>query len=132
MAEPKDPKIVLLCGGYEPGAQRLSEAIRAKGYLAFTLASTNKPGRIIRLIGEKVTNRKPDYIILDSLNGLWMQGVEIAREAARKANHDISIVVLSGNQEQVRDAQNAGLTAFNRNIEYLDKLYKFLGGNQQG
>lgn len=116
------PKKILICEDYESAARALSRALEYRGYIPVTLAKNNNPAYVINRIGEAVKKYQPDYIILDGLDGLWIKGVEIAKDA--KPN--ISTVILSGDYNQVKKAQEAGFLVFDKNKDELDSLCEFL------
>ncbi len=122
----EESKKILICEDHELIAISLSRTLERKGYLPFILAKNYNPAYVINKIEETVRVCHPDYIILDGLDGLWVEGVEIAK----KAKPDISAVILSGDSEQIKKAQKAGLVVFNKNdCSSYNDLCKFLNNN---
>ena len=119
----KMAKKVLICEDSEETAECLFDILEKKGYEPFILAKDNDPAYVINCMGKRIKECQPDYILLDGLAGLWTMGVEIAK----KANPDISAVILSGDDNLVEKAQKAGFAAFNKSkVSAFDALYEFL------
>jgi DNA-binding response OmpR family regulator len=78
---PKKFQKILICEDSKKIATYLSTKLEEKGYTLFTLIKEKDPAYVVNNIEKTVRDFQPDYILLDGLEGKWVESVEIARKA---------------------------------------------------
>lgn len=115
------PKKILICEDNEKIAELLSESFKSRGYISLILAKNKQPSYVVDNIEETVKREDPDFIIVDSLNGKWIE----VSESAKKVKPDIILAIFSGEIGITENAKERGYAAFNK-PEESSSLFEFI------
>ncbi|MBR9706038.1 hypothetical protein GOV14_03320 [Candidatus Pacearchaeota archaeon] len=85
------------------------------------LVKQNSPGFVMDSIVEAIERFSPKYAIIDGLYGSWQTVAKLAVET----DPNIIPIILSGDENTVKLAQNAGYTAFSKPSDG-DALFKYI------
>ena len=79
---------------------------------------------ILRNIERKIEEEKPDYVIIDGLEGEFLKAAELAK----KAKKDISIIIRSSKEDRVKKARENNYPAF-LELNEDPKMFDYVRGN---
>lgn len=116
------PKKILLCWDNQYDSQNVISEFRLGGYDPFViLEEKGLADKVIDSIKDKISDNKPDYVVLGNFRGEFESIAEVIKGASPK----LKVIIYSANSGIIKKARESGYAAFKRPVSF-EKMKEFI------
>lgn len=114
---------ILICEDIESSAQMLVREADIDDYKTAVLSKDLDRDYIINNLEEVIRKEKPEYMIVDGLNGRWKETLDIAK----KTNQDLVFILYTSSKDMIKQAKDMKIPAFRKKSQQeLDNMFMFI------
>jgi len=114
---------ILICEDIESSARRLVLEADKDDYETVVLARNFDSDYIINNISRVVLEENPDYMIIDGLNGKFVEAIQLAKDVKT----DLVAILYTGSRTFVESFRQMGLPAYHKkSSQELDNMFMYI------